>query len=246
MARQDPAESGEDVGREVGGVLAAATILALGVGNRLADLEKGAGTGAIASWHLDILQNLAGELAMSIVRLQIAGPESWHVVTPLAHAARYALELRIWAEYCCRSEANARRFFEDRWLDGRDFHKAIENFAMTVGGPAASEKLAPLYDRLARTLDRTQRACGAEGDRRAFTRVSAAAEGVGLGPFFADANRVLSKFAHPTSMVVLGFTPDASKLTGFFRAVGGECCWLGLTAIGDHADALLRGAPLSP
>lgn len=219
--------------------LASAAALVLDSGKHLAQLEGRRGASTIAPWHLNLLQSLTAELAWSVSRLGSPGHDDWSAVPQLAHAARSSLELRVWAVYCCRSEDNARRFYGDLWPDVRDFHQAMVGLISAVGGTAADDTIGRALRDLETSLGAAKGAWGAGRHRQSFTPVSSAAKEIGLGPYFKCMNRALSKFAHPTSVVVLGFARDASPFTGFFRLVGAECCRLGLIAICSRADALL-------
>lgn len=212
---------GGDFEASVGEALACAAAPVLGAGKRLAQLEGRCGASTIAPWHLNLMQSLAAELAWSVSRLGSPGSGDGCAVPRLAHAARSSVELRVWAVYRCRSEGNARRFYGDLLPDIRGFHQAMVGIISAVGGPITSDTTGRALHDLETSPDAAKGAWGAGRDRQSFAPVSSAAKEIGLGPCFACMNRAPSKFAHPTSVVVLGFARDASRFTGFFRLLGG-------------------------
>jgi hypothetical protein len=137
----------------------------------------------------------------------------------LAWACRNLLELTIFLKYVLLSESNARRFADDRLVDGCEIIGALRALELHYD-PASS--VGPLDGLL--TGMRSQMA--AEGvTSTKHLEVRNLAETVGLKEDFAAINRVCSKLVHPTSWSVLAMNrgtnsfPDARELL-FLYGVG--------------------------
>jgi len=190
-------------------------------------------------WHEDMLHHFAGELGFSHLRLT-SYRHDWLNLPTIALAARSTLELSVWIFYCCKSTLNARRFFEDKFRDGAGFYDAMKRFMRCVpGGHQADSRI----EEFKTVLDDLAMAVGAGSSQTEYTKVLAAAKEVAGREYFASLNAVLSKFVHPTSMVVLNYLTrecDGSLdgLAVFFKFIGVSQEIAGWAAIGAFINGL--------
>jgi hypothetical protein len=113
--------------------------------------------------------------------------------------ARNLLELWIWIEYCTASQENARRFYEDALRDALGLTESLSKMHKLTGienefEDEARKKLAEV----------ALKKLGIESLDTNYERVAAAAKNVGLEDWYAACNANLSKFAHPTAVLVVG------------------------------------------
>lgn len=149
----------------------------------------------------------------------------------LAWACRNLLELAIFTKYVLISEANARRFADDRLIDGCDIITSLRTLELHID-PQSDTKL--LDDALARM--QAQRA--AEGvTSTKYLATGDLAVIVGMKEDYACMNRVCSKLVHPTAWSVLAMNKGENCLSQsrqiFFRSGVGYGCDLYL-AIKTH------------
>jgi hypothetical protein len=123
-------------------------------------------------------------------------------ISTLAWAARSLLELSIWSEYCCGEEEKAKRFLDDLV---RDFYGLSKAIIGTDGQKSDYAELDTALDKLADFM-KTQ---GVEKLGDDFKSVRKAADELGKEDFFLNHNKILSKLAHPTALMVQ--SPKALK-----------------------------------
>lgn len=159
----------------------------------------------LKDWHEDMIHHFAGEVGLNILRMDLLRKHREHNLPTLAYVVRNLLELHVWISYCCKSETNARHFYEDRWRDGVGLQKAIRTLMNAVPAvPNASEIDAALRS-FESTLHNTAVTAGITSISQDYKRVAAAADEIGFKKAFVSFNTLLSKYAHPTSMTVLTF-----------------------------------------
>ena len=142
--------------------------------------------------RLKIFARLKPVIEAEIMELERAYRE--RRLSAIAWTARNLLELYVWTNYCCASEDNAKTFDEDSARDVVDLMK-IAHLLETV---EAQSYL------LARTKIITDaKAGGFQSIDDGYLRVSAAAESFGFGDIFKMANKALSKFAHPSALLMV-------------------------------------------
>jgi len=115
----------------------------------------------------------------------------------LAWACRNLLELVIFTKFVLISEANARRFAEDRLIDGCDIIKSLRTLELHVD-PKSDTSL--LDDALARM--KAQMAAENVTATR-YLATGSLADMVGMKEDFDCMNRVCSKLVHPTAWSIL-------------------------------------------
>lgn len=120
-----------------------------------------------------------------------------HNEPSLAWACRNLLELTVFTKFVLISEANARRFADDRLIDGCDIIKCLKTLELHINPQSDT---TPLDQAL--TLMQTQMAAEAVTATR-FLATSSLADKVGMKIEFDCMNRVCSKLVHPTAWSLL-------------------------------------------
>ena len=152
-------------------------------------------------WRTQVLGGLVSQNFSEYVTLKHTFNDSRSDDSVLAWRARNLLELSVWALYCEKSRANARRLYEDYGRDAMGIYNAFERWGMATA--KSTEFLAIFWD--AKTdLARRAAAEGIDSVDADFKRVSEAADECGIGDQFKIAFKILSKFAHPTAIRMLG------------------------------------------
>jgi hypothetical protein len=119
----------------------------------------------------------------------------------LSWRARNLLELSVWATFCAADRNNARQFFVDLGRDANNLLKAFQTWGeATNQSPDWFQLGLDARDGVANAA----LARGVASIDGQFTRVADAAGTVGIGHDFTLMNKLLSKFAHPTAMLILG------------------------------------------
>jgi hypothetical protein len=115
----------------------------------------------------------------------------------LAWACRNLLELAVFTKFVLMREANARRFAEDRLIDGCDIITSLKSLELHIN-PKSDTRL--LDDALARM----QAQMVAEGvTAKKYLNTGNLAEIVGMKEEYLCMNRVCSKLVHPTAWSIL-------------------------------------------
>jgi Family of unknown function (DUF5677) len=126
----------------------------------------------------------------------------------IAWRARNLLELSVWSIYCSKSNENARRLYAD---GGRDVINLINAFAKWTEVAGRGEPEVKPIELEKTELAKRAALQGVESLEGAYKQVSEAAKEIGMGANFSVANKMLSKFAHPTAMQIMG-TASKDKL----------------------------------
>lgn len=129
-------------------------------------------------------------------------------VSLLAWRGRNLLELFIWSKYFVRSRENARRLYEDAGRDVLDILSAFEKWGQTTVQPSEwIESFASEKENLAKraAVD------GIETLDGPYKRVADAARDCGTSSHFGVSYKMLSKFAHPTAMQILGVADEEKR-----------------------------------
>lgn len=134
-------------------------------------------------------------------------------ITTLAWATRNLLELSIWIDYCNLSNQHAKRFSDDSLRDLYGLSKAVQRTVEVESGVKSTD-----MDRALSNLAQFAQSLGIQALEDDFKHVSEAAKELGRLQKFQAANKLLSKFAHPTAWVVHiadgpGAGPEAGYLT---------------------------------
>jgi hypothetical protein len=160
-------------------------------------------------------------------------------ISTLAWLARNLLELSVWIQYCNISEANAKQFSDDAVRDMFGWAKAIHELtAFQDGAPDA--QLATRLD----NLDKFAAKRGITPLADDFKRVSDASKEVGNDVLFSKANKLYSKFAHPTAWVVATANSEEAdkEVRGMIFSDGAELAVVCYLVIRDEFDLMFKRA----
>jgi hypothetical protein len=127
--------------------------------------------------------------------------------TLLAWRARNLLELSVWCKFFTLSRDHAGRIYEDAGRDSFDIISASEEWGVKTDQPG--EWIERLSDG---KQDLVQRAAaeGIDPLDRIFKQVASAAKECGIENHFKLGFKMLSRFAHPTAMQILGAADEAT------------------------------------
>lgn len=115
----------------------------------------------------------------------------------LAWACRNLLELTIFLKFVLLSGENARRFGDDRLIDGSELLRALRALELHYEPKASTAALNDALDRMIAQMS-------AEGvSASKHLEVRNLAEMVGMKEDYSSVNRVCSKLVHPTSWSIL-------------------------------------------
>lgn len=128
----------------------------------------------------------------------------------LAWRARNLLEVSVWSSFCALSKDNARIFYEDAGRDVFDMYKAFTKWGKTT---SQGQNWIDPIEKAKHEISRRAMNEGIMSLDGPYKKVSRAAEECGLGPYFALGYKELSKFSHPTAMLIMGDAdPEKEKL----------------------------------
>jgi hypothetical protein len=172
---------------------------------QLADNHKGH-----EAWQIEVLGALCFKNFSEYSALKKAYEDSGSEPSLLAWRARNLLEISVWSHYCAQNRDSARVFYVDA---GRDVVGTYDAF--TKWGKITSqddEWLNPLENA---KQDISTRAVskGIESLDGSYKQVRDAALECEFGDDFNVSYKLLSKFAHPTSMLIMaGAEPEKEEL----------------------------------
>ena len=156
-------------------------------------------------WYL---QTLSGSAFMSLTEynlLKEANDQRRDTVSRLAWHSRNLLELSVWAVYCMGGIPHARRLYEDAGHDVTDMYSAFQKW-----GEATAQNADFISRFVSAKQDLAQRAAaeGVEELDASYRQVSTVANEIGMGEHFRVGFKLLSKWAHPTAMQMLGVVDE--------------------------------------
>lgn len=170
----------------------------------------------------DTLLCLASEGIISYIRIwTFIGDNNMQYAT---FATRNLLEISIWTEYCSQSKENALRFFQDAVRDINGLALASEQlFTLTMDKPPLP---GTLFKDAKERLKNLGRSIGVDELDHRYLHVSAAAHSISdeTGKGFIKLNGILSKWAHPTALVVRSnvLSDHAKDFAEIYAALGFE------------------------
>lgn len=160
------------------------------------------------NWRLIVFSSLCYKVFSEYLHLEAAYAEKQRGdVSLLAWRARNLLELSIWSIYCCESEQNAHCLYEDAGRDGRELLAAFEKWGGATGQPVDWIRE---FAKAKQDLSKQAADLGVENLDQDYKKVSDAARSCGMENQYRIANKVLSKFAHPTAMQIIS-SSDGEK-----------------------------------
>jgi hypothetical protein len=148
----------------------------------------------LPKWREDQLVSFITMLGLSAVDLTQGYRE--RRITKLAWATRNLMELSVWIDYCNLSAQHAKRFRDDTMRDLYGLSSAVQKSVVIESG-AKDRTLEQKLEEFANFAQSK----GVQDLDDDFKRVSEAAQEVGR-PAFGSANKLLSKFAHPTALAI--------------------------------------------
>ncbi len=178
------------------------------VNTRIEELAANPGPGN--AWYVQALAGLCSHAFSEYLWLKKAYERNDPAddASLLAWRARNLLELCVWSIYCTRSIENARRFYEDAGRDVLGVFNAFTKWGSKTGQDT------DWIDPLEAAKQGLKSRAGAEGIASlegSYTWVSNAAKECGFGDMISVDYKLLSKFAHPTAMRILGAPDDAKN-----------------------------------
>lgn len=197
------------------------------------DLEK---SGLLPSWHLDLWQHLISEFMLEhkgLVEFREAAN-----IRASAWTTRNILELTIWVSYCAKSQINAKCFYDDRVRDTFDLLEHAE--ALSGLSDESDVSIPKLVEETRRRILKQAQADNSEDADKSFQRVYDAAATIGQDTLYRSLNKILSKFAHPTSMMVFSFQDEASARqdSTIFLVIGSALCLSAMTEFQGYVKTL--------
>jgi hypothetical protein len=140
----------------------------------------------------------------------------------VAWACRNLLEISVFTKYVLTSRGNARRFGQDRIIDGCDIARSLIGLELHC---YPKSDTCVLDDWLTR-MEAQGAAEGVTGSK--FLPTSTLAEQVGMKDDFKAINRVCSKLVHPTAWSIISMNSGMNSFpqireTLFARATGYIC-----------------------
>ena len=199
----------------------------------VSELEK---SKVLEPWHLDLWQNLISEFGLWYKAL-VASCEEKNI-SAAAWLTRSVLELTVWVTYCVRSRDDAKRFYDDKARDVFDVLDHLKVLAKLGDKPDFS--LTDLIDEARKRIADRVTTDGYEQIDETYQRVHNAAQQVGLGPLFGSMNKLFSKFAHPTAMMVFSYPDEAHRAQAsvVFLTLGIGFCTASMAEFEQYAKAI--------
>lgn len=165
---------------------------------------------ATSSPWLQVFGSLAAAVFSEYLSLKRAYEDPGLDSAVVAWRARNLLELSIWSLYCAKSKENTLRLFADSGRDVLNLFDAFARWSAIVN--KTDVELEPVQ-REREALAERAALQGVESLEGAYKQVSDAAKELGMGAHFNVANKMLSKFAHPTAMQIMAAAAGDRKTT---------------------------------
>lgn len=148
-----------------------------------------------------------------------------------AQAMRNLTELCIWVEFCAVSEANAKRFHDDAARDIRELLESLQDI-YTDSNKAPNPQLASLIDKLRAEAQTKLNISDVDAEHML---VNNAAGVLGKQLPHGKMFKAASKFAHPTSLLLMFPAPLAGMIDSFYE-IGAS----GASAALRHLEVMIR------
>jgi len=196
---------------------------------QLADNPNGYG-----SWQVKVFADLSFKNFSEYLALKKAYEDETEAdLSLLAWRARNLLEVSVWSAYCASSEGNAWIFYEDAGKDILDLHDAYRKWGEAVSIATewivsiekSKNSLADIAEKKGVVLDGP------------YQRISKVAKQCNMEQHFKLSYKELSKFAHPTSMLILA-NYELGKIDGLKQHFYGDGCMFFVGAFNQLDGAL--------
>jgi hypothetical protein len=159
-------------------------------------------------WWVQLFGSLCAQIFLQYLSLKSGYEEKHDKTSLLAWRARNLLELSVWCIYCSKSRENARHLYEDA---GRDVLGLFSAFTEWGTATAQDPEWLDLLTGAKQRLSQQAVSDGIASLDGHFTKVRDAAVDVGIGEQFRVSYKMLSKFAHPTAMRILGLPDEVEE-----------------------------------
>ena len=149
-------------------------------------------TSRVGTMRPDVLERIRAAVEANTRDLEEANAAE--KLNTVAWLTRNLLELAIWCQYCAESEEHSKEFVLDAAKD------ALDVINVPDGVFSSSFSFKTHRDEMLQKAE----ADGFKTFGDGYTRVSEAAKTLGKGEAFKHFNKLLSKFAHPTALTLIG------------------------------------------
>jgi hypothetical protein len=147
----------------------------------------------------------------------------------------------VWADYCMVSKENARRFYEDSFRDTKDMVKSIELLSpLALSRDPESlmpENIKKAHQGFAAAAAREE----IQDPDASYYKIMDAAKELGLDTIVKPVYKMLSKFAHPTALLLVKSISGDSRfddlMDGLF-VLGAAHATTTFSKLTDHLAAL--------
>lgn len=172
-------------------------------------------------WLFEVFASLCAQILEEYSHLKKTyDSKLGQATSEIAWRARNLLELFIWSAYCSNSTENARRFYEDA---ERDMQHLMESFIKWGAATGQDSNWLSDFSGVKESLREKMLQEGINNIDDKYTDVRDAAKAIGNYESFIMENRLLSKFTHPTALLILRPNDLEEKLRDSFF---GEGCLL--------------------
>lgn len=170
------------------------------------------------AWRERILYGF-GEQSFSEYKELKFSYDNGRSLSAIAFHSRNLLELKIWVHHCLADEKNLRSFFEDAGRDGRQLIDAFVNWE------GVNSELGQQAKAARDKLEESAKNHGVESIDGTYQSVGNVANLYPeLSSYYKVPNKMLSKFAHPTALTILGLpNTDVIRLKDSFYNLGCIC-----------------------
>jgi hypothetical protein len=144
-------------------------------------------------WYIEVFMGVLMETVRSYEELKDG--LACQRLGRLAWASRNLLELKVWSWYVTAARENARRLYDDRFVDAADLMRRFDGLFAAFPN---LEAFVPSYQVFREKVTNARQQCGL-ADQNSYLKVSKVAKEVGLDTEFSALNTVLSKLVHPTA-----------------------------------------------
>jgi hypothetical protein len=183
-------------------------------------LKRLANTSGPNGWYVELLAGLCGN-ATSELSLLTKAYEGKLDPPLLAWRARNLLELSAWSIYCEANKENARRLYEDAGRDVKEIHDLFHDWGTDT------EQDASFFVSIAKSDADLAARAASEGIKTLEGQYKAVHEAARETKYrdFKIGFKLLSKFAHPTAMQIVGLSNAEQTTTQRDQFFGMGCLY---------------------
>jgi hypothetical protein len=168
----------------------------------LADNQNG-----YEAWEVQVLTALCAQNFSEYLAFKKAYEDPRSEPSLIAWRARNLLEISVWSLYCAQSTENTRVFYEDAGRDVVGIYKSFIDYGKTT---TQENDWLDAIEGARQDINTRAASEGIESLEGPFKQVREAAASCKIEDHYRIRNKLLSKFAHPTAMVIMS-PPDSEK-----------------------------------